>query len=207
MAVYSVPVRGSGEGKQHSRGCEFSMPVEPGKETFLHHQPLDSRPTLVRPRLSRGWEYDFYPDRIARKSEPATVVLCDGFGIRCISGSRAATTSKSAIIRLAYNAHPQGGQRRRACGERNCVKNLLAARLYGLLILTWRSRTPGTGLTCRIRDCGVCLGKGRYLDTRRHAIRLKQRQFRAGLRAWTSAPPFRPAITPPPPPQRQELNQ
>ena len=66
------------------------MPVEPNKETFLHHQPLDSRPTVVRPRLSRGWDDDFYPDRIAKESEPATVVLCDGFGIRCISGSRAA---------------------------------------------------------------------------------------------------------------------
>ena len=85
------------------------MPEEPSEETFLHHQPLDSRLTLVRRRLPRGWEYDFYPDRIAKESEPVTVVLCDGFGIRCISGSRADTTSKSAAIRLAYGAHPQGG--------------------------------------------------------------------------------------------------
>ena len=54
------------------------MPEEPSEETFLHHQPLDSRPMVVRRRLSRGWAYDFYPDRIARKSEPATVVLCGG---------------------------------------------------------------------------------------------------------------------------------
>lgn len=52
-------------------------------------------------------------------------------------------------------------------GERSCVKNLLAARLHGLLILTWRSRTPWTGLTCWRRDCGVCVGRGRYSDTRR----------------------------------------
>ena len=84
------------------------MPVEPNKETFLHHQPLDSRPTLVRPRLSRGWDDDFYPEELAKESEPATVVLCDGSGIRCISGSRADTTPKSVIIRLAYNA-PAGG--------------------------------------------------------------------------------------------------
>ncbi len=85
------------------------MPEEPNEGTFLHHQPLDSRPTVVRPRLSRGWEYDFYPDRIAKESEPATVVLCDRFGIRCITGSRAATTSKSAIIRLGHDTHPQVG--------------------------------------------------------------------------------------------------
>ena len=47
-----------------------------------------------------------------------------------------------------------------ARGERSSVKNHLAARVYGLLILTWRSRTPWTGLTCWIRDCGVCVGKG-----------------------------------------------
>ena len=82
------------------------MPEEPVEETFLHHQPLDSRPTLVRRRLPRGWEYDFYPDRIAKESEPATVVLCDGFAIRCISGIRAATTPKSVIIRLACYTPP-----------------------------------------------------------------------------------------------------
>jgi len=109
LAVYSVPVRGSSEEMQPSRGCELFMPEEPSEETFLHHQPLDSRPTVVRRRLSRGWAYDFYPDRIVKESEPATVVLCDGFGVRCISGSRAATTPKSAIVRLAYDAHPQGG--------------------------------------------------------------------------------------------------
>ena len=106
MAVYSVPVRSSSEGKQPGRGCEFSMPEEPSEETFLHHQPLDSRPTLVRRRLPRGWEYDFYPDRIAKESEPATVVLCVGFAIRCISGIRAATTPKSVIIRLACYTPP-----------------------------------------------------------------------------------------------------
>ena len=98
------------------------MPEEPSEETFLHHQPLDSRPTVVRPRLSRGWEYDFYPDRIAKESEPATVVLCDGSGIRCISGSRAATTPKSAVTRLAHDTHPQGGSvaglwRKKLCQE------------------------------------------------------------------------------------------
>jgi len=77
------------------------MPEEPTEETYLHHQPLDSRRTVVRPRLSRDWEYDFYPDRIAKESEPATVVLCDGFAICCISGIRAATTPKSVSIRLA----------------------------------------------------------------------------------------------------------
>ena len=60
---------------------------EPSEETFLHHQPLDSRPMVVRPRLSRGWDDDFYPDRIAKESEPATVVLWGGFGICRISGS------------------------------------------------------------------------------------------------------------------------
>jgi hypothetical protein len=109
LAVYSAPVRGSSEGKQPGRGCESSMSEEPNKETFLHHQPLDSRPTVVRPRLSRGWEYDFYPNRIAKESEPATVVLCDGFGIRCISGGRTARTPKSAIVRLAHDTRPQGG--------------------------------------------------------------------------------------------------
>ena len=74
------------------------MPVEPSEETFLHHQPLDSRPTMGRLRLSRGWDDDFYPNRIAKESEPATVVLCDGFGIRCISGSRVGRTSKSATM-------------------------------------------------------------------------------------------------------------
>ena len=109
MAVYSASVRGSNEGKQPSRGCEFSMPEEPSEETFLHHQPLDSRPILVRLWLSRGWEYDFYPDRIAKKSEPATVVLCDGLGFRCISGSPAGRTSKSATIRLACYPRLQWG--------------------------------------------------------------------------------------------------
>ena len=85
------------------------MPEEPVEETFLHHQPLDSRPTVVRPGLSSGWEYDFYPDRIVKESEPATVVLCDGFGIRCISWGRAGRTSKSAIIRLAYRPRPPRG--------------------------------------------------------------------------------------------------
>ena len=85
------------------------MPEEPSEETFLHHQPLDSRPMVVRPRLSRGCEYDFYPDRIAKKSEPATVVLCDRSGMRCISGNRAGRTSKSAIIRLAYRPRPPRG--------------------------------------------------------------------------------------------------
>jgi len=41
----------------------------------------------------------------------------------------------------------------------------LAARVYGLLILEWRSRTPWTGLTCWTRDCGVCVGKGTYSGT------------------------------------------
>ncbi len=44
------------------------MPEEPGEETFSHHQPLDSRPTVVRPRLSRGWEYDFYTNGIGKKA-------------------------------------------------------------------------------------------------------------------------------------------
>ena len=60
------------------------MPEEPSEKTFLHHQPLDSWPTVVRPRLSRSWEQDFYPDRYAKESVPATVVLCGGFGICCI---------------------------------------------------------------------------------------------------------------------------
>ena len=85
------------------------MPEEPSEETFLHHQPLDSRPTFVRPRLSRGWDYDFYPDGYAKETDPATVVLCGGSGIRCINGSRAATTSKSAIIRLACCPHSTVG--------------------------------------------------------------------------------------------------
>ena len=158
MAVYSAPVRGSSEEKQPSRGSEFSMPEEPSEETFLHHQPLDSRPMVVRRRLSRGWEYDFYPDRIAKESEPATVVLCGGFGIRCISGSQAGRTSKSATILSCLSPPPAEG----CASERSSVKNHLAARVYGLLILEWRSRTPWTGLTCWIGDCGVCVGKGRF---------------------------------------------
>ena len=74
----------------------------------MHYQPLDSRPTMVRPRLSRGWEYDFYPNRIAKESEPATVMLCDGFGIRCISGSQPGRTSNSVAIRPACYPRPQG---------------------------------------------------------------------------------------------------
>jgi len=162
LAVYSAPVRGSSKRTEPSRDCEFSMPEEPNKETFLHHQPLDSRPTVVRPRLSRGWEYDFYPDRIARKSGPGTVVLCGGSQIRCISGSQAGRTSKSATISTCLLPPLAEG----CAGERSCVKNLRAARLYGLLILEWRSRTRWAGLTCWRRDCGVCVGKGTILDIR-----------------------------------------
>jgi hypothetical protein len=179
LAVYSAPVRGSSEGKQPSRGCEFSMPVEPSEETLLHHQPLDSRPTVVRPRLSRGWDDDFYPDRIAKESEPATVVLCDGFGIRCISGSQAGRTWKSATISTCLLPPPAEG----CVGEGSCVKNLLAARLYGLLILTWRSRAPWTGLTCWTRDCGVCVGKGTFSDlTRQRRFVCQVQAIRAGGR-------------------------
>jgi len=85
------------------------MPEEPSEETFSHHQPLDSRPTVVRPRLSRGWDYDFYPDRIAKESVLVTLVLCDGFGIRCISGSQADSTSKSVFIWLAHDTRLRGG--------------------------------------------------------------------------------------------------
>ena len=68
-------------------------------------------------------------------------------------------------IRLAYDALPQVGQ---VAGLRrknlSCIKNLLPARLYGVLILTWRSRPPWPGLTCWIWDCGVCVGKGTYSE-------------------------------------------
>jgi len=121
-------------------------------------QPLGSRATLVRPRLSQGWDDDFYPDRVAKESEPATVVLCDGFGIRCISWGRAGRTSKSATISTCLLPPPDEG----CAGERSSVKNHLAARVYGLLILEWRSRTPWTGLTYWIGDYGVCVGKGTF---------------------------------------------
>ena len=45
-------------------------------------------------------------------------------------------------------------------------KNLLPARVFGVLITTWQYRTPRTGLTCWIRDCGVCVGKGRFPRSR-----------------------------------------
>jgi hypothetical protein len=59
--------------------------------------------------LSRGRDDGFYPNRIAKKSEPATVVSYDGLGIRRVSEAPATTTSKSAIIWNAYDAHPQVG--------------------------------------------------------------------------------------------------
>jgi len=58
-------------------------------------------------------------------------------------------------------------------GERSSVKNHLTARLYGLLILEWRSRTPWTGLTYWIGDFGVCVEKGRYLDTPARPAKLR----------------------------------
>ncbi len=33
---------------------------------------------------SRDWVYDFYPDRYAKESVPATMVLWGGFGMCCI---------------------------------------------------------------------------------------------------------------------------
>jgi hypothetical protein len=45
----------------------------------------------------------------AKESEPATVVLCDGFGIRRISGSRAPTTPKSVFIWLGCGPRQQWG--------------------------------------------------------------------------------------------------
>ena len=141
MAVYSAPVRSSSEGKQPSRGCEFSMPEEPSEETYLHHQPLDSRPTLVRRRLPRGWEYDFYPDRIAKESEPATVVLCDGFGIRCISWGRAGRTSKSAIIRLVCRPRPQGVCWRKKLCQEPPGRTALRAFDFGMAISDTLDRT------------------------------------------------------------------
>ncbi len=65
---------------------------------------------VVRPRLSRGWEYDFYPDRLAKESEPATLVLCDGFGMRCISASRSAATSNSETISACLDARHTSGK-------------------------------------------------------------------------------------------------
>ena len=67
--------------------------------------------------------YGFYPDRIAKESVPATVVLCDGFRIRCISGSRATATPKSVIIRPACYTPPWWW----ASDGRSSVKNLLSA--------------------------------------------------------------------------------
>ena len=61
--------------------------------------------------LSGGWEYDSHGIEFAEESEPATVVLCDGFGIRRISESPTATTPKSATVWLAHDTHPQGGNR------------------------------------------------------------------------------------------------
>ena len=66
--------------------------------------------------------YDFYPDRYAKESALATVVLWCGYMIGCISGIQAGTMSKSASIRLAHDAHPQGGLlagswRKKVCQE------------------------------------------------------------------------------------------
>ena len=40
-------------------------------------------------------------------------------------------------------------------------------RFHGVLVLTWRSRTPRTGLTCQVRGCGVWFGKGTFSDLAR----------------------------------------
>ncbi len=140
------------------------MPAKPSEKTFLHHQPLDNRPTVVRAGLSRGWDDDFYQNRIAKESKPATLVLCGGFGIRCISGNWAATTWKSAIIRLAHDTHPQRGSM-----AGSWRRKLSQEPLAGTALRRFELRHGNTDTADRTyvleRGCGVCVVKRRYSDT------------------------------------------
>ncbi len=133
MPVYSAPARRF----KPSRAAQSGLRAFPFRKNRARRPSRTISLSIASRRAfwslrSRGWQYDFHPDRIAKESEPATVVLCDGFGMRCISESRADRRLKSGIIRLLPAAPSRDGPNSKFVAKQ-CGKNLLSARPNGVL--------------------------------------------------------------------------